>query len=59
VDNELAKKFISSFPNTEEPLVKTSVIGEMIELSRYNNPNLTSQSISIIERVLLSKSKAL
>jgi hypothetical protein len=31
----------------------------MIELSYYNNPSLTSQSISILERVLLSKMKSL
>lgn len=31
----------------------------MIELSKYNNPRLTSQSISIMERVLLKKKKAI
>lgn len=31
----------------------------MIELSNYNNPDLTSQSISVIERILLSKVKCL
>ena len=31
----------------------------MIELSKYNNPKLTSQSISIMERVLLKRKKAI
>lgn len=31
----------------------------MIELSKYNNPKLTSQSISIMERVLLKKKKSI
>jgi hypothetical protein len=31
----------------------------MIELSNYNNPKLTSQSISIMERILLKKKKAI
>ena len=31
----------------------------MIELSKYNNPKLTSGSISIMERVLLKKKKAI
>ena len=31
----------------------------MIELSKYNNPRLTSQSISIMERVLLKRKKAI
>ena len=31
----------------------------MIELSRYNNPRLTSGSISIVERVLLKSKKSI
>jgi hypothetical protein len=40
-------------------LVESSILNEIIELSKYNNPKLTSQSISIMERVLLKKKKVI
>ena len=40
-------------------LVQLSIINQMLELSRYNNPKLTSGSIAIIERVLLKRKKSI
>jgi hypothetical protein len=59
VDNELAIKFIEEMPKDNIQLVEISILNYMIELSKYNNPKLTSQSISIMERVLLKKKKAI
>lgn len=46
-------------PKDNIQLVEISILDYMIELSKYNNPKLTSQSISIMERVLLKKKKAI
>jgi hypothetical protein len=59
VDNELAIKFIKNLPQQDMELVEPSIINDMIELSKHNNPKLTSQSISIMERVLLKKKKVI
>lgn len=59
IDNELAVKFISGLPRSDINLVELSVIPTMIELSKYNNPKLTSGSISIMERVLLKSKKSI
>lgn len=59
IDNDLALKFISGLPRNNINLVELSVIPTMIELSKYNNPKLTSGSISIIERVLLKSKKSI
>ena len=40
-------------------LVELTIVNVMIELSRYNNPKLTSGSIEIIERVLLKRKKSI
>ena len=59
VDNELAVKFIKNLPRDNMNLVELSIIPKMIELSKYGNPDLTSRSISIMERVLLKNKKAI
>ena len=59
IDNELAIKFITQLPKESITLVESSIITKMIELSKYNNPILSSGSISIMERVLLKKKKAI
>ena len=60
IDDELATKFVKELPRDESiNLVELSIIPKMIELSKYNNPRLTSGSISIIERVLLKSKKAI
>lgn len=48
IDNELAKKFVQEIPRANIELVESSILQRMIELSKYNNPRLTSQSISIM-----------
>ena len=40
-------------------LVDVDILSHMIELSKYCNSKLTSQSISIMERVLLKKKKTI
>lgn len=59
IDNELAVKFISGLPRDNMNLVELSIIRQMIELSKYNNPDLTGGSISVMERVLLKSKKAI
>lgn len=60
IDDEMATKFIRELPRNESiNLVELSIIPKMIELSKYNNPRLTSGSISIIERVLLKSKKGI
>jgi len=59
VDNELAVKFIDELPKDMTQLVSPTILTQMIELSKYKNSKITSQSISIIERVLLKKKKAI
>ena len=59
IDDELANKFIRQIPHEPIELVQPSALDKMIELSKYNNAKLTSQSISIMERVLLKKKKAI
>ena len=60
IDDGSAKEFIEKLPNDQEmSLVGISIITQMIELSRYNNPRLTSGSISIVERVLLKSKKSI
>lgn len=59
VDNDLAVKFIEELPKDYMQLVDVGILSRMIELSKYRNSKLTSQSISIMERVLLKKKKAI
>ena len=60
IDNEVATKFVRELPRDENiNLVELSIIPKMIELSKYNNPRLTSGSISIIERILLKSKKGI
>ena len=54
--------FIKSFKTDDKEhveLVDTTIIEKLIELSKYNNPKLTSSSLSIMERVLLKSKKAI
>ena len=48
IDNKLASKFITEIPKENIQLIEPTILNRMIELSKYKNPNLTSQSISII-----------
>ncbi len=41
-------KFINGLPRDNMNLVELSIIPQMIELSKYNNPKLTSGSISVM-----------
>jgi len=41
-----------------QPIIETGVIDQMIEISNYQNPQLTNIAISIIERVLQTRKKA-
>lgn len=60
VDNELAVKFINGIPkDIKMNIVDLSILSKMIEISKYNNPVLTSGSISVMERVLLKNKKAI
>ena len=59
VDNEAALNFIKGMSQESINLVELSIIPKMIELSKYNNPKLTSGSISIMERVLLKSKKTI
>ena len=45
--------------NEIQTLIETNICEQMIELSHYGNPQLTSMALSIIERVLQTKKKAL
>jgi hypothetical protein len=59
-DHEMVARFLASLPSddTIQPIIETSIIDSMIELSNYNNPQLTSKAISIIDRVLQTRQKA-
>ncbi len=59
-DHAMVARFLSSLPSddTIQPIIETSIIDAMIELSNYNNPQLTSKAISIIDRVLQTRQKA-
>lgn len=59
-DHEMVARFLASLPSddTIQPIIETSIIDSMIELSNYNNPKLTSKAISIIDRVLQTRQKA-
>ncbi len=59
INNELAVKFINGLPRDNMNLVELSIIPQMIELSKSNNPKLTSDSNSVIQRVLLKSKKAI
>lgn len=48
IDNPLAIKFIQDLPRGNMTLVEPTIIKNMIELSKYNNPKLTSGAISIM-----------
>lgn len=59
-DHAMVARFLASLPSddTIQPIIETSIIDAMIELSNYNNANLTSKAISIIDRVLQTRQKA-
>lgn len=56
----MVARFLASLPTEEtiQPILETSIIDSMIELSNYNNAQLTSKAISIIDRVLQTRRKA-
>jgi hypothetical protein len=56
----MVNKFLASLPSddTIQPIIETSIIDSMIELSNYNNAQLTSKAISIIDSVLQTRKKA-
>lgn len=59
-DHQMVARFLASLPTEEtiQPILETSIIDSMIELSNYNNAQLTSKAISIIDRVLQTRRKA-
>lgn len=59
-DHQMVARFLASLPSedTIQPIIETSIIDSMIELSNYNNAQLTSKAISIIDRVLQTRQKA-
>lgn len=60
-DDKVSRNFISTIPDEGElqPLIETNIVDQMMELSNYENPELTSMALSIIERVLQTKKKAI
>jgi hypothetical protein len=60
-NDEVSTNFINAIPDEVEmqPLIETSIVDQMIELGNYGNPELTSMALSIIERVLQTKKKAI
>ena len=60
-DDKISLEFISTIPDEVEmqPLIETNIVDQMIELANYGNPELTSMALSIIERVLQTKKKAI
>ena len=59
-DDELISNFLPNIPNEEaiQPIIETSICDQMIELTNYRNPQLTSSAISIIDLALQSRKKA-
>jgi len=56
----MVHKFLAMLPTEEsiQPIIETSICDQMIEMSNYNNAQLTSKAISIIDRVLQTRRKA-
>lgn len=52
--------YLALLPEEEaiQPIIDTIVVDQMIEMSNYNNAQLTNMAISIIERVLQTRKKA-
>jgi hypothetical protein len=60
-DEKISASFVKTIPEEVEmqPLIETNIVDQMIELANYDNPELTSMALSIIERVLQTKKKAI
>lgn len=60
-DDKVSRNFIKTIPDENElqPLIDTNIVDQMMELANYENPELTSMALSIIERVLQTKKKAI
>ncbi len=56
----MVREFLASLPSEEsiQPIIDTSICDSMIEMTNYNNAQLTSKAISIIDRVLQTRKKA-
>ena len=59
-DDELVDNILPNIPNEEaiQPVIETSICDQMIELTNYRNPQLTSGAISIIDIALQTRKKA-
>lgn len=59
-NHPMVRKFLAMLPTEEsiQPIIETSICDQMIEMSNYNNAQLTSKAISIIDRVLQTRRKA-
>jgi hypothetical protein len=55
-DYEFSLRFIEQCNDNASPsMIEAGACAKMIELSKYGNPELTSQSLSIMRRILTSK----
>jgi hypothetical protein len=56
----MVHEFLANLPSEEsiQPIIDTSICDSMIEMTNYNNAQLTSKAISIIDRVLQTRKKA-
>jgi hypothetical protein len=52
--------FLLSLPSevSRQPILDTTICDYMMEMSNYNNAQLTSKAISVIDRVLQTSKKA-
>jgi hypothetical protein len=59
-DDELVGQFLPGVPAEEtiQPIIETSIVSQMIELTNYRNPQLTSGALSIIDLALHTRTKA-
>lgn len=59
-DHAMVHEFLANLPSEEsiQPIIDTSICDSMIEMTNYNNAQLTSKAISIIDRVLQTRKKA-
>jgi hypothetical protein len=53
-------QFLPGVPAEEtiQPIIETSIVSQMIELTNYRNPQLTSGALSIIDLALHTRTKA-
>lgn len=59
-DDDLVGNILPTIPNEDaiQPIIETSICDQMIELTNYRNPQLTSGAISIIDIALQTRKKA-